>query len=156
MKYDDRGRISEQSYFGLAGRPAISNIGYSIERRQYDGRGTIVESSFFDENGQPAHLKSAAKEVITRNTFGWETEHRLYDISSHLVKNPQPGRAIARFDYDSSGREISERSFDEHDLPTDRADLKYFKKTTTYDQIGKASSVCTTTRGRIISPCPKE
>jgi YD repeat-containing protein len=144
------------SYFGLDGRLTLERDGYAIVRTVYDSRGNLTEDSFLDETGQPAHLKQAAKAVYTYNKYGWQIERRFYGVDGQLIKNPTSGRAIVRSQYDDAGRITSETSFDEHDAPVDRIDLKYFKRATTYDQTGKASEVCTTTRGRVISPCPKE
>lgn len=154
--YDARGRVIEASYFGLDGRLALSNEGYAICRFVYDDRGNKVEQSFFDETDHPTYVQEAAKIASTYNKYGWEVERRFYGVDGRLIKNPRSGRAIVRLQYDDSGRVKSEASYDENDAPVDRRDLKYFKKASTYDQAGKESSVCTTTGGRIIKPCPKD
>lgn len=153
LVYDERGRVTQQSYFHIDGTAAFFDNMYSIERSSYDDRGNLLNEVLLDQNGQPFNSGHESRIAITYDTYGRQIERRFFGPDGKLFRNPVSGRAVVRTQYDASGRKILELSLDENERPVDRVDKKWFKLSETYAADGSVTLTCSTVNGRTISPC---
>ena len=111
--FNDQGKVVEERYFGLDGKPGLQDDPYAIYRAKYDAAGDLVESSYFDLAGRPACQAirgyHALREVY--NDQGEVIERRWLNCDG----NPftlSDGYAISRAKYDDRGNELEQSWFD--------------------------------------------
>lgn len=73
--YDEKGNITETSYFGEDEEPVLCNYGYHIKRVTYTASGKEETASFFGKNGEPRN-----------NSEGYQNEKNTYDDKDRPIE----------------------------------------------------------------------
>src|ERR1035438_4907371 len=71
--FDDRGRVSEETYLDKDGAPRLQK--YASERLVHDARGNLVEEAFFGADGRPSVNSWNARAEYSRDRFGIGRAH---------------------------------------------------------------------------------
>jgi hypothetical protein len=74
LTYDERGNVTETTYFGVDGKPTRNKDGCAKWTQTYDDRGNAVETAYFGLDGKPTLIN----EGYAKNTY-------IYDASGVLI-----------------------------------------------------------------------
>ena len=71
-KYDDRGNLIEQAYYGVDGMPYLNVLGFSIAILNYNDKSQTTDVSYYDTERKPTNVR------------GYFREERIYDEKNNL------------------------------------------------------------------------
>jgi serine/threonine-protein kinase len=112
VAYDERGLVTQRSYFDTNDNPMLTSEGVASVRYVLDRSGDVIEFSCFGKRGEPTtHAGGYAKKKHGYDLHRRLTETTLFDASGA----PAPGTdgwAIERLSYDDRGLVIRESHFD--------------------------------------------
>jgi len=105
--YDDRQRLTEESYEGPDGKPALNKDGYALRRITNDADGKVTEEEFFDADGAPTRRRDG----YSRYAQDYDSLGRYKEMSYYGPdKNPtwsKQGYASLRTVKDARGNSSS-------------------------------------------------
>jgi hypothetical protein len=117
--YNDRGNITEQSYFDETGRPVVEKEeGCHIERSNYDKQDRFIGWTCINEKGEPW---PAYGRGVTFQSILDEHGRTIAKMSIDADRNPMindSGVVGERIEHDQFGNQIRRRLFDVYGKPT--------------------------------------
>lgn len=138
--YDDRGNVTGESYFDQANKPVRIKNGYAKYTIRYDSKGNRIEQAYFNETDELYGGTSYARETATYDSDGRKTEVSYYYEPTNPIRRER-GYAEVRVRFDSQGRRIEWRCFDDEKRPVmDLTAGNHFTKTS-YDEAGNLTEV---------------
>lgn len=136
-EFDEKGLNTRISYWDKNNEPATyhgTDGRYFSIVSEFDVYGRVIRQLYYDVNGQPTNPKDMVPEgVVEYDKWGNQIYIASKDGFGHLIKNPQEGWAVTRFEYDNRKNLLSESYFDENDAPT-KCKTGYHKKVNTYTE----------------------
>lgn len=133
--YNDRGLITEQSYFALDGTPASLTAGVPTIRFEYDSAGYLLKTAYYDAGGNPGAFLGY-NSAIMREYDDLHREVLLYYTDKDGKRTTNEDREWGyRLEYDVHGNVSKYETLGEDGKPTDLPGyitiIKY-----TYDERG--------------------
>jgi YD repeat-containing protein len=135
-KYDGHGNYIEETCFGIDGKRALQNSGFSLTRHRYDARGNEVERAYFDVDDKPVLEKGG----LSRFTQGYDeqgnrVETAYFDVDGRPTRT---GEGISRvtWHFDERGHQLDQAYFDTDGKPTANATDGIARIVWRYDERG--------------------
>ncbi len=92
--YDDRGNLTEQTYFGVDDKPMLGPQQFATLKLRYNDRGLLTESLMFGVDGAPTPgIGGYHRMKATLNSDGLTTEQRYFDAAGMPVARLDEGCA---------------------------------------------------------------
>lgn len=136
-EYDNRGNITETSYFNNERKPVDNNDHYASQRSEFDNLGRITRQRYFDVNGKPTDPNVMVPEGITGyDKYGNINYVASLDGNGNYIYNPMLGAAIKRMTFDLKGNQTEQSYYDENDKPVVSKTDGYHRSTASYDRRG--------------------
>jgi hypothetical protein len=112
QRYDQRGRLVEEAYFGVDGRPVLRDWGFATARFRYDDLGRRTEQAQFGVDGLPLLGRYGFSIVRYRHDArGNEIESARFGVAGEAVADVS-GAHRNRSAYDERGNRVSVRRYD--------------------------------------------
>jgi PDZ domain len=119
MAYDERGSEVEEAFFGLGGKPALSNDGFARATLRHDERGNMVEVAYFGLDGKPTLLKDGyARIAMAYNERGNKVEEAFFGLDGKSATG-KDGVGRMTMAYDERGNEVESEYFSVDDQGRD-------------------------------------
>ncbi len=141
QRYDQRGNLIEQLYFGTDGRSILrKDIGAARTATRYDERGNMVEQTYFGTDGQPILDKDdgATRETWRYDGNGNAIETAYFGTDGQPTPRTAWGATAITSRYDEDGNAIEEAYFGTDGKPILREDIGLARETWRYDERGNA------------------
>jgi YD repeat-containing protein len=139
IKYDDRGNVTEETFFGARGeRVKHGAWGLYLITYKYDALGHDIEDAGFGLRGEPILRTDNGLHRIARHydDAGNEIEDDLFGIDGKPVLTTDIGSARTVFSYDEHGNETGQRYFGTDNRPILSKDRGVAALTERYDGRG--------------------
>ena len=125
--YDPFGNCIQKEFLDAEGKLLPNALGYSTLVKAYSPTGFVILEEYYDENGDPCIYDGEAfRYEYTRDTVGNMIEKRRYGADGKLLPESGGIPAIVRYEYDSRGKVLSYRLYNENDAPFNYPDISYF------------------------------
>lgn len=116
--YDDYSNCIRTEYLDGNGAPRTLEEGYASFAQGFTPEGNVKWWECYDENGKPClYAGQTFRFEYEYDTFGRETEMRLYDMNGKLHKEETGLAAIVRYEDDIRGILTYKGRFNEHGQP---------------------------------------
>ena len=149
-EYDAQDRLTRETFFDRAGKPAKGDRGAYDLRLAYDANSNISEISMFDDKGQPANDSSGVHILRRTNADNGEIlDESYFGIDSKPV-NINDGYHLVKIHYDTSGRRDQWNYYDVSGNPPKA--LGYSQSQLSFDRWGNTTQTRYTVTSAALFP----